>query len=73
MTRWSFYHQELRHDAAHFYSEYLPAGRYHLSYVAQVIVPGQFTILPVHAEEMYDPDVFGQGVPAVLEVEGVVE
>lgn len=25
--------------------------------------------MPLHAEEMYDPDVFGQGVPAVLEVE----
>lgn len=29
-SRWSFYHQELRHHAVRFYSEYLPAGRYHL-------------------------------------------
>ncbi len=68
-TRWSFYHQELRHDSARFYSEYLPAGRYHLSYVAQVIVPGEFTVLPLHAEEMYDPDVYGQGLPGKLVVE----
>ena len=68
-TRWSFYHRELRHDSARFYSDYLPAGRYHLSYVAQAIVPGEFAILPVHAGEMYDPDVFGQGVPRILEVE----
>jgi uncharacterized protein YfaS (alpha-2-macroglobulin family) len=66
---WSFYHQELRHEAARFYSEWLPAGNYHLSYAAQAIAPGEFQVLPVHAEEMYDPDVFGQGVPRTLVVE----
>jgi len=68
VSRWSFYHQELRHDAARFYSEYLPAGNYHLSYTAQAIAPGEFVVMPVHAEEMYDPNVYGQGVPAVLVV-----
>jgi len=67
-SRWSFYHKELRNDSARFYSEYLPAGRYHLSYVAQVIAPGEFTTLPVRVEEMYDPDVFGQGRPGKLQV-----
>jgi uncharacterized protein YfaS (alpha-2-macroglobulin family) len=66
---WSFYHQELRHDSARFYSEWLPAGNYHLSYAAQAIAPGEYQVLPVHAEEMYDPDVFGQGVPETLVVE----
>jgi uncharacterized protein YfaS (alpha-2-macroglobulin family) len=66
---WSFYHKELRHHAARFYSEYLPAGNYHLSYVAQAIAPGKFTVMPVHAEEMYNPDTFGQGLPATLKVE----
>jgi hypothetical protein len=68
-TLWSFYHKEFRHHSVRFYSEYLPAGRYHLSYVAQAIAPGKFTIMPLHVEEMYDPDVFGQGVPATLRVE----
>jgi hypothetical protein len=68
-SRWSFYHKELRHEAARFYSEWLPAGNYHLSYAAQAIAPGEFQVLPVHAEEMYDPDVFGQGVPQTLVVE----
>jgi alpha-2-macroglobulin len=68
-SRWSFYHKELRHEAARFFSEYLPAGSYHLSYVAQAIASGEFQVLPVHAEEMYDPDVFGQGTPATLVVE----
>ncbi|HEX9022825.1 MAG TPA: alpha-2-macroglobulin family protein [Geobacteraceae bacterium] len=64
-----FYHKELRHSAARFYSEYLPAGNYHLSYVAQAIAPGEFSVLPTHAEEMYDPDVFGKGAPAMMRVE----
>jgi uncharacterized protein YfaS (alpha-2-macroglobulin family) len=56
---WSFYHKELRHNSARFYSEYLPAGNYHLSYVAQAIGAGEFVIPPTRAEEMYDADVFG--------------
>ncbi len=70
-TRWSFYHRELRHDAVRFYSEYLPAGSYHLSYVAQAIAPGSFRALPVRAEEMYDPDVFGAGLSRPFEIEAL--
>jgi uncharacterized protein YfaS (alpha-2-macroglobulin family) len=69
LSRWSFYHQELRHDAVRFYSEYLPAGNYHLSYTAQAIAAGEFIVLPVHAEEMYDPDIYGKGVAARLVVQ----
>ncbi len=65
---WSFYHKELRHDSARFYADYLPAGNYHLSYTAQAIAEGSFTVQPVHAEEMYDPDVYGKGLPATLNV-----
>jgi uncharacterized protein YfaS (alpha-2-macroglobulin family) len=46
----------------------LPAGNYHLSYTAQAIASGEFVVMPVYAEEMYDPDVFGQGVVEVLKV-----
>ncbi len=67
-SRWSFYHKELRHDSVRFYSDYLPAGNYVLSYTAQAIAPGNFAKMPVHAEEMYDPDVFGKGVPSKLVV-----
>lgn len=65
---WSFYHKELRHSAARFYADYLPAGNYHLSYTAQAVAEGSFSVMPVHAEEMYDPDVYGKGLPARLEV-----
>lgn len=56
---YSFYHQELRHDSARFYADYLPAGDYHLSYTAQAIAAGSFVAMPVKAEEMYEPDIFG--------------
>ncbi|NLA75967.1 MAG: hypothetical protein GX846_10955, partial [Deltaproteobacteria bacterium] len=69
MSRWGFYHKELRHDAARFYSEYLAPGNYHLSYTAQAVATGKFTIMPAHSEEMYDPDVFGKSGPAFLVVE----
>ncbi len=67
-ARWSFYHQELRHDAVRFYADYLPAGNYHLSYTAQAIAAGQFLSMPVMAEEMYDSDVYGKGVPVQMTI-----
>lgn len=67
-ARWSFYHQELRHDSVRFYSDYLPAGNYHLAYTAQAIAAGEFTVSPVYTEEMYAPDLYGRGTPAVLRV-----
>ena len=67
-SRWSFYHRELRHDAVRFFSDYLPAGNYHLSYSAQAIAAGEFKVAPVHSEEMYDPDVFGKGLANRLRV-----
>jgi uncharacterized protein YfaS (alpha-2-macroglobulin family) len=69
ISRWSFYHKELRHDSARFYSERLGAGHYYLSYTAQAIAPGEFTALPARAEQMYEPDVYGKSSPTVLKVE----
>jgi len=65
---WSFYHKELKHDAANFYADYLPAGNYHLSYTAQAIAEGEFQIMPADAQEMYDPDVYGKSLPMDLKV-----
>ena len=69
-SRWSFYHQEIRHEAVRFYSDYLPAGRYHVSYTAQAVAEGTFQRPPVRAEQMYDPDVYGLGLPGSLTVDG---
>jgi hypothetical protein len=67
-SRWSFYHRELRHNVVRFYSENLQAGRYHLSYVAQAVAPGVFLAMPPRAEQMYSPDVYGKGSPAIWQV-----
>lgn len=69
VSYYGFYHQEIRHDSVKFYSEYLEKGRYQLSYVAQAIAPGSFVAMPMHAEEMYDPDVFGKTEAGILEVQ----
>ncbi|MBY0407731.1 MAG: hypothetical protein K2Q01_08560, partial [Rickettsiales bacterium] len=68
VNRWSFYHRELKHDRVRFYSDYLPAGRYHLSYTAQAVATGAFTALPTLAQEMYDPDVYGKSGGIMLQV-----
>jgi len=60
ISYWSFYHQEFRDFAVRFYSDYLEPGHYHLSYVAQAISPGKFSVMPSLAEEMYQPEVFGR-------------
>jgi len=69
ISLWSFYHRELKDDAARFYADYLHAGNYHLSYTAQAMAAGTFAVSPVRAEEMYEPDVYGKGLPAQLVVE----
>ena len=70
-ARWGFYHRELRFDSARFYSEFLPQGHYHLSYVAQAIAPGRFAAMPPRAEEMYAPEVFGKGSWELLRVQAL--
>ncbi|MCV6639472.1 alpha-2-macroglobulin family protein [Candidatus Albibeggiatoa sp. nov. NOAA] len=68
MSFWSFYHKELRHHAAIFYADYLSAGNYHLSYTAQAIAAGEFSVMSTHAEEMYEPEIYGKSKPAKLVV-----
>ena len=69
VSRFTFYHQELRHDSARFYSEYLPPGNYHLSYTAQAIAAGEYAVPAARAEAMYDPDVYGLTASGGLSVE----
>jgi len=69
VSRWSFYHQELRNDSARFYADWLEPGNYHLTYMAQAIASGTFAAPPTQAEEMYDPDVYGRGAKGELVVQ----
>jgi alpha-2-macroglobulin len=56
-------HAERRNE-----EKYLSPGNYHLSYTAQAIASGEFTVMPAHAEEMYNPDVFGKSGAGILNV-----
>ncbi len=63
-----FYFKELNHDVVRFYSDYLNAGNYYLSYVAQVVASGKFNAYPVFAHEMYDEDIYGKGTLDTFEI-----
>lgn len=67
-SRWSFYHKELRHDSTRFYADWIDAGNYHLSYMAQAIADGAFNVPATRAEEMYDPDIYGRATNRMLTI-----
>jgi uncharacterized protein YfaS (alpha-2-macroglobulin family) len=67
-----FYHRELRHHAARFFADELPQGEHYIRYTAQVIAAGRFWVGAAHAEEMYEPDVFGASATAELVVDEAI-
>jgi len=64
-----FYHRELRFDAARWFADELAAGSYRLYWVGQAVASGRFTVPAPHVEAMYDPDVFGNDLPAQLTID----
>lgn len=68
VTDSGFYHRDIALDAVRFYAQVLPAGHYRLIYTAQVISPGRFLAPPPRVREIYQPDVFGRGRPAWIDV-----
>jgi hypothetical protein len=58
---WSPYdHRELRDERVVFSATRLWPGSYSATYVARAATPGTFARPPAHAEEMYNPGVFGE-------------
>lgn len=58
---WSpFDHKEIRDDRVIFVATRLWPGSYTATYVARATTPGTFVRPPAHAEEMYNPAVFGR-------------
>jgi uncharacterized protein YfaS (alpha-2-macroglobulin family) len=64
-----FYHRELRFEAARFFADQIRQGTYVLSWIGQAVAVGSFAVPAPHAEQMYDPDIFGNDLPAKLVVE----
>ena len=65
---YAFYHHELRHDAVRFFADAVDEGEHRLSWVGQAVATGDFAIPEAHAEQMYDPDVFGNSAPTRVQV-----
>jgi uncharacterized protein YfaS (alpha-2-macroglobulin family) len=66
--RW-FDHQNLRDDRAEVFKALLSAGVWEYSYVARATTPGNFTVPPAKAEEMYAPETFGRSTTDFVKVE----
>lgn len=61
-------HENLRDDRAEFFNDRLPARTWKLDYDVRATTVGRFDAPPVHVEEMYHPDVFGQGASDSVEI-----
>ena len=59
--RWYFSHTELRDEKAVLFATYLPKGTYEYTYNVRASLPGEYRVIPTHAEQMYFPEVFGRG------------
>jgi hypothetical protein len=62
---------EPRDDRLLLYATELPAGRHTTKVICRATTPGQFTVAPARAEEMYAPEVFGTTAAAAFEVRPV--
>jgi len=58
---WYFSHTELRDEKAVLFATFLPKGTYEYTYQIRASLPGEYRVIPTHAEQMYFPEVFGRG------------
>ncbi|NUQ20561.1 MAG: hypothetical protein HOQ09_06330, partial [Gemmatimonadaceae bacterium] len=66
---WSpFDYRELRDDRVVYFATQLWKGTYTATYVARATTPGVFVRPPTHAEEMYNPAVFGRSDGGIFTV-----
>jgi len=66
---WSpFDYKEIRDDRVVYFATVLWKGSYTMTYVARATTPGVFVRPPAHAEEMYNPAVYGRSDGGVFTV-----
>ena len=65
---WVFNHTDLRDEKAVLFASTLPAGVYEYTYTVRAAIPGEYRVIPTHAEEMYFPEVFGRSDGGLFEV-----
>ena len=60
---------DMRDEKVALFATYLPAGTYQYTFQVRAALPGEYRVLPVHAEEMYFPEVWGRSGGEVFVVE----
>ena len=66
--RGGFDHVERHDDRVQLFATRLSEGDHTFSYIARATTAGTFRTAPAHAEEMYEPEVFGRTATAVVEI-----
>ena len=66
--RGGFDHVERHDDRVQLFATRLSEGEHTFSYIARATTAGTFRTAPAHAEEMYEPEVFGRTATAVVEI-----
>jgi alpha-2-macroglobulin len=69
-ARGGFDHVERHDDRIVLFATRLSEGRHTFSYIARATTAGEFRTAPAHAEEMYEPEVFGRTATAMIKVVG---
>ncbi len=67
-TRWTPTYTDIRDDKVALFATYLPAGTYQYTVQIRATVPGEYRVLPVYAEQMYFPDVWGRSAGQLFTV-----
>jgi len=66
--RGGFDHVERHDDRVQLFATRLAEGRHVFTYVARATTAGTYRTAPAHAEEMYEPEVFGRTPTAVIDI-----
>jgi uncharacterized protein YfaS (alpha-2-macroglobulin family) len=66
--RGGFDHVERHDDRVELFATRLGTGPHEFSYMVRATTAGTFVTAPMHAEEMYEPEVFGRTSSSVIEV-----
>jgi uncharacterized protein YfaS (alpha-2-macroglobulin family) len=67
-ARGGFDHVERHDDRVVLFATRLSEGRHTFSYIARATTAGSFRTAPAHAEEMYEPEVFGRTATATITI-----
>ncbi|MCX6047412.1 MAG: Ig-like domain-containing protein [Chloroflexi bacterium] len=65
---WTPTHTDMRDDKVALFATYLPAGTYEYTFQVRASMPGDYRVLPVHAELMYFNEVWGRSAGAQFTV-----